>query len=35
MLRLNVEAANEAECERHVKEVLECLPGTTRSGGAH
>jgi phosphomannomutase len=35
MLRLNVEAANEAECERHVKEVLECLPGTARSGGAH
>ena len=26
MLRLNVEAATEAECERHVNEVLECLP---------
>jgi phosphomannomutase len=35
VLRLNVEAVSETECERHVKEVIDCLPGTARSGGAH
>jgi phosphomannomutase len=35
MLRLNVEAATEAECERHVEEVLDCLPETARSDGAN
>jgi len=30
-----VEAVSETECERLVKEVIDCLPGTARSGGAH
>jgi phosphomannomutase len=34
MLRLNVEAANEAECKHHVEEILDLLPGVVQGAPA-
>ena len=35
MLRLNVEARNEEECDTHVKELLDCMSEVASSGGTH